>query len=110
MSLPPHPYRDTHEAAGTPILEDVLTDPRVWVGDVMLDADDRLVCTGADAIVYVVTGQAPDVRGAFAACYDWLRQVRTSDAQWRTDLAETTTARLRQLRAWGFLSSERLAA
>ena len=102
VSVPPYPHGNPAEARGLPIVDDILDDPNIWVGDVMRDEDtDKLVIAGADAVAYVVTAVGPTAREAYTEAYRWLAESRLMDRQYRSDLIAYTQERLGRLQAVG---------
>jgi phosphoribosylamine-glycine ligase len=110
VSIPPYPHGDATKARGAPIVDDVLDDRDVWVGDVMLDDEERVVCSGADAVVYIRTARAPTIRDAYEKIYRVLKESRLPDRQYRPDLMERAVDRYSQLRAWGYFTGARRVA
>lgn len=103
VSVPPFPAHDATQAKGHRLVDDVRDDPQVWLYDVLVDPEERLVCAGVDGGVYVVAGTGPSVRDAVEACYDWLAESRLPQRQYRTDLYPHVRKRLAGLQKLGYL-------
>jgi len=105
LTMPPYPSADeAPECEGIPILGMNNFD-HIWPLDVY-KKDEKLFCSGFDAIVAEVTEKHKHLSVMWDVIYDIVRDLEIPECQYRTDAYENVIERINSLASMGFMEME----
>jgi phosphoribosylamine--glycine ligase len=111
LTMPPYPVNeDAPECAGLPIIGLDLESEHVWPLDCMLNRQEKLVCSGFDAIVCELTNHDEYAEALWPMLYIEAAHLEIPEVQYRTDIRDDVLRRIEELDALGYLNAAEVMA